>query len=165
MNDHPVIAKNVFDLLEGTWQGQGRGGYPTINAFDYREKLVFTRKNETPRWPTSNVPRSAWMVRMSTSPHTGRMASSASLNTEIWNWSMHRVEDEAKCLPVASKCLIQPFACTLSSKTLMNDTRMISSARAFELEGDQLRYEMAMSTTKVDKLTQHLAITLERVRK
>ena len=50
------------------------------------------------------------------------------------------------------------------SKALMNDSRMVSTARRFELEGDRLRYEMEMSTTKVTDLTRHLAITLERVR-
>ena len=50
-----------------------------------------------------------------------------------------------------------------ASKALMNDPRMLATARVFELEGDQLRYEMEMSTTKVTDLTQHLAITLVRV--
>ena len=52
-----------------------------------------------------------------------------------------------------------------TSKALMNDPRMVATARVFELEADQLRYEMEMSTTKVANLTRHLAITLERVRK
>jgi len=51
-----------------------------------------------------------------------------------------------------------------NSKTLMNDARMLSTRRRFELDGDKLRYEMEMRTTKVDKLTRHLAIQLERVR-
>jgi hypothetical protein len=50
------------------------------------------------------------------------------------------------------------------SKDLMNDVRMVSTARVLELEDDQLRYVMEMSTTKVDKMTQHLRISLERVR-
>lgn len=36
----------------------------------------------------------------------------------------------------------------------MNDSRMISSARRFELEGATLRYEMEMHTTKVEQSTQ-----------
>jgi hypothetical protein len=38
------------------------------------------------------------------------------------------------------------------SKALNNDPRMVSSARVFELEGDILRYEMEMQTTKVNQL-------------
>ncbi|MGB7874836.1 MAG: heme-binding beta-barrel domain-containing protein, partial [Anaerolineales bacterium] len=47
MNDNPTTASKIFELLEGIWQGEGRGGYPTITPFDYREKLVFTRRNES----------------------------------------------------------------------------------------------------------------------
>jgi hypothetical protein len=50
------------------------------------------------------------------------------------------------------------------SKSITNDPRMISSARMFELEGDTLRYEVAMHTTKVKQLTPHLKIALQRVR-
>jgi hypothetical protein len=48
------------------------------------------------------------------------------------------------------------------NREISNDPRMVSSARRFELDGDTLRYEMEMQTTKVDKLTQHLKITLRR---
>jgi hypothetical protein len=41
---------------------------------------------------------------------------------------------------------------------------MISSARTFELESDILLYEMGMHTTKVERLTPHLKIALQRIR-
>jgi hypothetical protein len=41
---------------------------------------------------------------------------------------------------------------------------MVSSIRTFELVGDTLRYDMAMQTTKVEQLTPHLKITLQRVK-
>ena len=41
---------------------------------------------------------------------------------------------------------------------------MISSTDAFELEGDTLLYEMGMHTMKVEQLTPHLKITLQRVK-
>jgi hypothetical protein len=50
------------------------------------------------------------------------------------------------------------------SKTLNNDPRMISSARTLELEGNTLRYEMEMHTTKVAQSTPHLKIALQRVK-
>jgi hypothetical protein len=49
-----------------------------------------------------------------------------------------------------------------ASKVIVNDPRMVSSARRFELEGDTLRYEMEMQTTKTDQLTPHLQIVLKR---
>jgi hypothetical protein len=50
------------------------------------------------------------------------------------------------------------------SRSITNDPRMISSTRTFELEGDTLRYEMGMHTTKVEGLTPHLKISLQRVK-
>lgn len=39
MNLHPLVTE--FSFLIGTWQGAGRGDYPTIDAFRYRETLTF----------------------------------------------------------------------------------------------------------------------------
>ena len=50
------------------------------------------------------------------------------------------------------------------SKTITNDPRMVSSMRMLKLEDDTLRYEMGMHTTKVERLTPHLKITLQRVK-
>lgn len=50
------------------------------------------------------------------------------------------------------------------SKALNNDPRMVSSARTFELEGDTLRHDMEMQTTKVNRSTPHLNIALQRIK-
>jgi hypothetical protein len=50
------------------------------------------------------------------------------------------------------------------SKAFMNDPRMISTARTFELEADILRYEVEMHTTAVDRSAKLLEITLQRIR-
>lgn len=47
MNHNSITADEIFELLGGTWQGEGRGNYSTIDPFDYREKLVFTRRDES----------------------------------------------------------------------------------------------------------------------
>src|SRR5258705_12361832 len=46
MNTKSITSIQVLDLLEGTWRGDGRGGYPTVTSFDYRETLTFTRRDE-----------------------------------------------------------------------------------------------------------------------
>jgi hypothetical protein len=46
MNEKLTINGQVFDLLEGTWSGEGRGQFPGVTSFDYRETLTFTRRDE-----------------------------------------------------------------------------------------------------------------------
>lgn len=33
----------LLEMLEGTWEGSGRGEYPTIEDFSYQEVVTFTR--------------------------------------------------------------------------------------------------------------------------
>jgi hypothetical protein len=36
----------LITFLEGAWTGEGRGQFPTVTSFDYRETLTFTRRDE-----------------------------------------------------------------------------------------------------------------------
>ena len=46
MIDTLTNINQLFSLLEGTWTGEGRGEYPGVTSFDYRERLIFTRRDE-----------------------------------------------------------------------------------------------------------------------
>lgn len=163
MNNNPTTAQSVFDLLEGTWQGEGHGGYPTINAFDYREKLTFTRKNDSTLAYDQRTEK-----RMDGTDEFVPSHWENGFITILENGVLELVNAQSggrgEVLTGPIKVIDSIIHLNFVSKAMMNDARMVSTARAFELDGDQLRYKMRMSTTRVEHLTQHLSITLERVR-
>lgn len=163
MNKKTIAAYEVFDLLEGAWQGEGHGGYPTIDLFTYRERMVFTRRDtatlaydqrtEKRLEDSEEFVPSHWENGFITALEKGEL--------ELVNaQSGGRGEVLNGHIEVVGSIIRLNFI----SKALVNDPRMVSTRRRFELDGDQLRYEMEMRTTKVDRLTRHLAISLERVR-
>lgn len=163
MDKKQSIASKLFGLLEGTWQGEGRGAYPTIDSFDYREKLVFTRRDETTlAYDQRTEKRMQGSEKFVTSHwENGFISILTNGDLELVNaQSGSRGEVLSGHIEVRDSIIRLHF----SSNALMNDARMLSTARRFELEGDRLRYEMQMRTTKVDHLTLHLANTLKRVR-
>ena len=163
MDKNSAIANEVFNSLEGTWRGEGRGGYPTVTSFDYREKLVITRRNESTLVYDQRTEKRMDGTDEYLTSHweRGFIGILENEDLELVNvQSGGRGEVLTGRIEVLDSIIRLHFV----SKALMNDPRMVSTTRAFELEDDQLRYEMKMSTTKVADLAQHLAITLKRVR-
>jgi hypothetical protein len=152
----------IFTLLTGTWTGEGRGQFPTVTSFDYRETLTFTHRDEK------------------TLAYEQRTQKRYDGQTEWleshWESGFIRIlengELEMTCAQIGrTEVLLGTIKTTndvvqihFVSKTITNDPRMISSSRRFELEGDTLRYEMEMHTTKVGQSTLHLEGTLQRVK-
>jgi hypothetical protein len=148
-------------LLEGTWTGEGRGEFPGVTSFSYRETLRFTKRDENSLsfeqktqklydGQTEYVPSHA---------ETGsiRILGNGELELDSVQAGRHEV------LVGSIEPLGDLVRIHFVSKSITDDPRMISSTRIFELEGDTLRYEMGMHTTKVGQLTPHLRIALQRV--
>ena len=162
MGNESTNTSYFFSLLEGAWTGEGRGGYPTVTPFDYRETLTFTRRDERSlayeqRTQKRYDGQSKWLV---SHWENGFIRILDNGELEMTNAQMGR--SEVLTGTVESSGTI--FKIHFISKTIVNDPRMVSSSRRFELDGDTLRYEMEMKTTKVEQMTQHLKITLQRVR-
>ena len=164
MSEESLTARDVFNFLEGTWHGEGRGGYPTIDSFDYREELVFTERDESTLAYSQRTEK--------------RMDGQSGFVTSHWENGFLRVLESGDLELVnaqsggRSEVLIghiekvgSLIRLHFTSKAVTNDPKIISTARTFELEGNHLRYEMEMSTTQVDKRTRHLGIILRRTRK
>lgn len=162
MSNITTISHQVFDLLQGTWKGEGHGGYPTVSSFDYRETLIFTRRDEkTLAYEQRTKKRydgsTEWLV---SHWENGFIRVLENDELEMVNAQIGRSEVLVGKIETLETWTRIHFV----SKLLTNDPRMVSTARTFELEGDTLRYEMEMQTTKVHQSTPHLKIALQRVK-
>lgn len=141
--------------------GEGRGEYPTIPSFEYRETLVFTRRDG----------RSLAYEQRTRKRFDGQTDDLVS----HWENGFIRVLDndvlELVNAQSGGRCEIMtgtPYRSGSSirirfeSQALINDPRLVAASRTFELEGDTLRYEMEMQTTRVSQPTLHLRIALHR---
>jgi hypothetical protein len=153
----------VLDLLEGTWTGDGRGQFPGVTSFAFRETLVFTRRDpgnlayeqRTQKLydgQTEYIP-SHW--------ESGFISILENGDLQLGNI---QVGGRNEMLIGTVESIDDSFRIHFVSKVLNNDPRMISSARTFALAGDSLAYEMEMQTTKVNESTLHLRIVMERSR-
>ena len=160
MKNRSSTSDQVLDLLEGTWTGEGRGEFPGVTSFAYRETLTFTRRDQNVLdyeqrthklydGQTEYLPSHAehGFIRIA-EPGKLELVSKQKGRNEVLIGSVERVGTA--------------FRIHLVSKSITDDPRMIASTRMIELEEITLRYEMTMHTTKVQGLTQHLKITLHR---
>jgi THAP domain-containing protein 4 len=163
MSNTSTSSTQVFDLLEGTWRGEGRGQFPTVTSFDYRETLVFTRRDEKTLAYEQRTQKHYDGGTEYLQSHWESGFISILENDELQLVNI-QIGGRSEILVGTAESLDVMFRIHFVSKTLANDPRMVSSARTFELEGDTLRYEMEMQTTKVNQSTPHLKIALQRIK-
>ena len=163
MSNPLTDIERLFSLLEGVWKGKGRGQFPGVTSFDFRETLTFTRRDEK---TLAYEQRTQKLYDGQTDylPSHWENGFISILETGELQLANIQVGGRNEVLVGIVEALDSLLRIHFVSKALNNDPRMVSSVRTFELEGEALRYEMGMQTTKVDRLTQHLQITLQRVR-
>ena len=162
MNNISAASIQALNLIEGAWSGKGRGYFPGVTSFDYREVLTFTRRDEKTLAYEQRAQKlydgqTEWLESHWESGFI-RILESGEL--ELTSAQIGRTEVLTGTIEAAGDIIQFNFV----SKAITNDPRMISSARTFELERDTLQYEMEMHTTKVAQSTPHLKITLQRVK-
>ena len=163
MSNESTTSSQIFDLLEGTWRGEGRGQFPTVTSFDYRETLVFTRRDEKTLAYEQRAQKRYDGGTEYLESHWENGFISILENDDLQLVNI-QIGGRSEVLVGTIESLDAIFRVHFVSKTLTNDPRMVSSARTFELEGDTLRYEMEMQTTKVNQSTPHLKIALQRIK-
>ena len=148
--------------LSGEWTGGGRGDFPTIDAFRYTETLRFYWNGVDPMlqfeqrtWVANEVdPRKDplhWEV--------GFFRALPGFGVELTNvQNGERVEAMRGKIESGGDVVVLSMDSTL----LGNDKRLIGTRRRYECEGDTLRYQIWMATTKQPEMTLHLEARLRR---
>lgn len=163
MNNSPQNGSQVLDLLEGSWKGEGRGQFPGVTSFGYRETLIFTRRDEKILAYDQRTQKLYDGQTEYLQSHWENGFISILENGDLQMVNI-QIGGRNEILVGTIESLGNLLRIHFMSKVLNNDPRMISSARTFELEGDTLRYEMEMHTTKVSQSTPHLKIALQRIK-
>jgi hypothetical protein len=158
-----AVSKQVIDLLEGTWKGEGRGEFPGVTSFDYRESLSFTRRDEN---TLAYEQRTQKLYDGQSEYLQSHWENGFIKILENGDLELSDVQSSGRSEVLIGKIgkLAMAIRIEFTSRSFGNDTRMVSSARTFLLEGDTLRYTMEMQTTKVDQSTPHLKISLQRIK-
>ncbi|QBI21130.1 FABP family protein [Egibacter rhizosphaerae] len=156
----PPEPPAALAFLEGVWQGEGRGQYPTIDPFDYRERIEFTampkpflRYEQETFDATSGAPLHV-EVGYVRSPASGRVELMLAHPTgfaEVEEGELH-VEDGVHRLRLVSRTV----GATATAK------RVDALERDVEVVGDRLDYRLRMAAVG-EPMTHHLAATLHRV--
>lgn len=153
MELHPALTP--LAVLLGTWEGEGRGEYPTLQPFDYGEVLTVSHTGK----PFLVVTHRTWAL------DDGRP-----LHAEAGYWRVTPDGVEA--------VIAHPFGATevlvgeldgtvlrlasLSVTTTPSAKRIDATQRVLHLGGDELHYRTAMAAVG-QPLTHHLAAALHRV--
>ena len=163
MTDTTADGLRVFDLLLGTWTGTGRGQFPGVTSFDYRETLIFTRRDDKTLAYEQRTQKLYDGQKEYLASHWENGFISILENGDLQLVNI-QTGGRNEILIGTIEMSNSIFRIHFVSKALNNDPRMVSSARTFELEGDTLRYEMEMQTTKVAQSMPHVKIVLQRLK-
>src|SRR5215211_6786480 len=152
MNHNLIVSSQLLSLLEGTWNGEGRGDFPGVTSFDYHERLIFTRRDEKILAYEQRAQK-RYDGETEYLPSHWESGFISILENDDLQLVNIQIGGRSEILVGSVESRNGLFRIHFVSKTLNNDLRMVASARTFELEGDTLRYEMGMHTTKVEGLT------------
>jgi hypothetical protein len=163
MNE-PKITIHDLNFLVGEWKGTGYAEYPTIEATEYTEILVFSRNDkdavihyEQRDWIKSNGERNneflSWESGFIIDKGDGTfemLCAHFSGRSELLKGSVQKTEDKKVKFQV-------------ENHTILNDDRLVRSGRIFIFSEDSIEYEVRMSTGKNLFYQRHLSAKLRKV--
>jgi hypothetical protein len=161
----PGPTAALLRLLVGTWAGTGRGSFPTIEPFRYREVLTFAPHVLEPRL---QYEQRTW--RISDGPGAGGAGEPLHhelgflLLCEDGSIEVANTQGSGRVEVLEGRLEEEPdgFSLALRSRVLANDERMVATTRSLRVRPAELVYEAAMTTDRVEVHTLHLEARLER---
>lgn len=152
---HPAVS-HLFPLV-GTWQGDGRGEYPTITSFHYRDEWQFIDVGK----PFLLFIERTWSADGSPMhTETGYVRAPSPTTIEI-TAALPTGQSEmgaGSCMASGDALVLETDAQVLNTPTAKSVDRIV---RRYEVAGDELTYEMHMSAVG-QGLTLHLQAHLVR---
>jgi hypothetical protein len=142
--------------LLGVFEGDGRGDYPTIDPFVYRERVTFTHVGK---------PFLAYQQRTWHPEHGGPMHAEVGYLRHPDRGSVELVLAHPTGIVEVEQGTFGDGVLRLATTTIgLTDTakRVRSLRREFVLDGDELRYDVWMAHDTVPE-THHLRAELRRV--
>ena len=156
---HPDVA--VLAPLLGSWTGTGEGEYPTIDSFTYREEVVFGHvgkpflayRQATVRLDTG-LPAHAEAGYLR-GVGDGRVELVLAHPSGIGELAAGTAEAE----PGAGRLVVRLASVSVTRTATAKEVTQVD--RTITVEGDVLRYELAMAAVG-EPLQHHLAAELHR---
>lgn len=167
-NEGHQVVRATLDLLTpflGTWKGHGRGGYPTLDAFEYSETL---RVYQVPGAYFLAYEQSTDLVDPAGHPIRGSHWESGILRPlEDGSIELACVQGSGRVEVLRGTSLINEsypglISLQFQSQHVGNDERVGRTSREWFLTDNHLSYIMKMTTTRVEALTLHLEASLFR---
>jgi THAP4-like, heme-binding beta-barrel domain len=151
---HPDLG--ALECLLGTWVGEGRGEYPTIEPFSYGEEIRLSHVGKP------------WLAY---AQRTWDLEDGSGLHAETGYWRP-RPGGKVELVIAQPSGLVEVLEGRVDGTTVALDSVLVGRtstakevtavARRFDLEEDILTYEVAMATVG-QPLRHHLAARLRRV--
>jgi len=161
--DDPQEVAVLLRGLAGAWQGTGRGRFPTIDDFRYRETLSFTAHETEPHL---HYEQRTWLVSDGDDDgdpshwESGFVMAAEDGAVELLNAQQSgRVEVLSGWLHAAGD---GRHELRLESIIHAHDARLVATRRVLTFGRDELVYEVQMATDQVPLRQVHLEARLTR---
>lgn len=154
------VVQEIVEALLGVWAGGGSGGYPTIDSFQYRERLAITERDDH---PALHYDQRTWKLttegEVVSHWETGLLRLSSD-GTVVFNNAQPGRAEAMKGTwrgDTATGWVIE-----LASDGYGGDQRVVRSTRTIRCDGTTLQYRMLMETSSTNANHPHLEATLTR---